>query len=589
MVAAPFGNPGDFRAFLAMNQTGKNDYTTGLTLDLGPGTTGRFDALNVEGAGFGGWNNLLRDASDFGAVRRLAVVATPGPGGVRLFADGKPNGKRDRADSRAAHGRLLRRRPLLQQRGRPGQRPRLPLLCDPGSARLRPRPERRRAEEAGRLPRRPPGQGREDHAAARADRPASRSSPSPTRRRCRCSSPASSVKQLPVDLPNINNVRYRPDGKLVALAYNGDIYLLSDSNGDGTGGQGRAVLGEQGRPARPIGMALTPPGYPRGEGVFVASKGKVSLIVDTDGDGKADKEIVVADGWKELPHGVDALGVALDKDGNVYFGLGTADYTNAYLIDKAGQGHYDLKSEHGTILKVSPDFTKREIVATGIRFPVGLAFNRDGDLFATDQEGATWLANGNPFDELLHIQPGRHYGFPPRHPKHLPDVIDEPSVFDYGPQHQSTCGLIFNESVNGGPIFGPAWWAGDALVTGYSRGKLFRTKLVQTPAGYVARTDLLACLDMLAVDACVSPPGDLVVACHSGDPDWGSGPSGKGKLYKISYVGKGAPQPVLAWAAGPREVRVAFDAPLDPDQLKDLAGGRASSTASTSGPAIASS
>ena len=99
VVAAPFGNPGDFRAFLAMNQSGKNDYTTGLTLDLGPGTTGRFDALNVEGAGFGGWTNLLHDASDFGAVRRLAVVAASGPGGVRLFADGKADGKRGRAES----------------------------------------------------------------------------------------------------------------------------------------------------------------------------------------------------------------------------------------------------------------------------------------------------------------------------------------------------------------------------------------------------------------------------------------------------------------------------------------------------------
>ena len=82
-----------------MNQHGKNDYTTGLTLDLGPGATGRFDALNVEGTGFGGWSNLLSDASDFGRVRRLAVVSTTGAGGVRLFADGKPNGKRDRAES----------------------------------------------------------------------------------------------------------------------------------------------------------------------------------------------------------------------------------------------------------------------------------------------------------------------------------------------------------------------------------------------------------------------------------------------------------------------------------------------------------
>ena len=211
----------------------------------------------------------------------------------------------------------------------------------------------------------------------------------------------------------------------------------------------------------------------------------MSLIVDTDGDDKADKEIIVATGWKEITQSVDAIGVTLDKDGNLYFGLGTANYANPYLVDKDGRGHYDVKSERGTILKVSPDFSKREIIATGVRFTIGLAFNHYGDLFATDQEGATWLANGNPFDELLHIQKGRHYGFPPRHPKYLPHVIDEPSVFDYGPQHQSTCGLAFDEPVNKGPIFGPAWWQDDALIAGYSRGKIYRTQLAKTPAGYV--------------------------------------------------------------------------------------------------------
>jgi putative heme-binding domain-containing protein len=317
-------------------------------------------------------------------------------------------------------------------------------------------------------------------------------------------------------------------------------------------------------------MDLTPPGYRQGQGVLVASKGKCSLLLDTDGDDRANKEIVVATGWKELPHGVDALGAAFGKDGSIYFGLGAADYTNAYLLDQKGKAHYRLDSERGTVLRVSPDFSKREIVSTGIRFSVGLAFNRAGDLFCTDQEGATWLPNGNPLDELLHLEKGRHYGFPPRHPRHLPGVIDEPSVFDYGPQHQSTCGLFFNEQVAGGPVFGPAWWRSDALITGYSRGKLYRTRLVKTAGGYVAQNQLIAALGMLACDACVSPKGDLVVCVHSGGPDWGSGPNGKGKLYKISYTHKELPQPALIWAQGPREVRVAFDRPLPPEQLKDL-------------------
>jgi len=75
--------------------------------------------------------------------------------------------------------------------------------------------------------------------------------------------------------------------------------------------------------------------------------------------------------------------------------------------------------------EVSPDGKKREIVCTGIRFPIGLAFNRHGDLFCTDQEGATWLPGGNPLDELNQIIPGKHYGFPQRNEKYLPNVTDD--------------------------------------------------------------------------------------------------------------------------------------------------------------------
>jgi putative heme-binding domain-containing protein len=298
----------------------------------------------------------------------------------------------------------------------------------------------------------------------------------------------------------------------------------------------------------------------------VGSKGKVSFFPDRNGDGRADEEKVIASGWKEGFHGVGTVGLAMDpKDGALFFGLGCANFADAYLIDKnTGKAGYDIKSEFGTIQRISPDFSKRESVCTGVRFTCALAFNRTGELFASEQEGATWLPNGNPFDELLHIRPGVHYGFPPRHPKHLPGVRDEPAVVEYGPQHQSTVGMVFNEGVNGGPSFGPAHWAGDVLMCGESRGKLWRTKLARTPLGYVAENHLIACLNLLLVDACVTPQGDLLVACHSGPPDWGTGPAGEGRLYKISYTGKSLPQPVYAWAAAPDEFRIAFDRPLDP-------------------------
>ncbi len=575
LVAAPRSNAGGFHAFLSLQAIGKNDYTSGLSLDMGAERSERFTALNAEGSGFSGAKNLLREgqALPFRTFHTFCITSSAsGPegkkGATSLFVDGQPAGERPRKKSSiAADGIVLGARvysnsadPPFLQGFLDGEVAEV-LLYD----RLLNDDERRQVHEYlatkySQLNQRVAAVDQASPLVPVKDPPA-----------VQMFVPGFSVKQLPVDLTNINNIKYRHDGKLVALGYNGNIYLLFDTDGDHLEDKVELFWESTAKESEPVGMSLTPKGHPKGNGVFIPAKGKISLIIDSDGDDRGDKEIVVADGWKLYPYGIDAVGLAYnEQDGSVYFGIGTADYTNAYQVDKQGQAGYSPASEHGAVWRISPDFSKREKICTGTRFPVGMAFDRRGELFCTDQEGATWLANGNPFDELLHIQQGRHYGFPPRHPRHLQEVIDEPSTFDYRPQHQSTCGINFNESVNGGPTFGPDAWSGDALVCGYSRGKIYRTSLVSSPAGYVARNQILACLNMLCVDACVTPHGELAVSVHSGGPDWGTGPKGKGKLYKIFYTDREHPQPVAAWAAGPQEVRVAFDRPLDPAQLSHV-------------------
>lgn len=383
--------------------------------------------------------------------------------------------------------------------------------------------------------------------------------------------PGFSVRELPLSLNNINVLRYGPDGRLYALAYDGHIHVLTDTSGDGV--EDKAELWWDKDPLMiPVGMVVDE------EGVYTTSYNKVSLLKDTDQDGKGDTEEILTRDWVKpkvytgtTETGVDAFGIAKDEAGNIFFALGAADFTNAFLIDSLGNSNYDLSSERGTVLKLTPGSSKRETFCTGTRFPVAMAFNGEGDLFATDQEGATWLPNGNPYDELLHIEEDRHYGFPPRHPKYLPGVIDEPSVYDYKPQHQSTCGLNFNLPVNGGPVFGPAWWKGDAVVSGFSRGKIYRTKLAKTPEGYVARNDIIASVKAMVVDACVSPEGDLVLATHAGWPDWGFGPNAKGRLFKVIYTDPDEPNPVSAWASKPDQLKIAFDKPLQKRYLDDLA------------------
>lgn len=575
ILAAPRANPGLFSGLFGTAVAGQNDYTSGINLDQGPAGTRELSVLNVESAGSPGFRNFIQPGRNlaaqlpFGSFHVFTVRSKVGAKGNELFLDGNKLGDRERKaseiglDEIIVGGRIYSNDPAESPHAQGSFHGDIAAVLV--YERIVSGDERSKIEEM--LFTRIPAlnglaSGSSGHALeVLKDAPI-----------VQMFVPGFTAEELPLQLRNLTGIRYRHDGKLVALGYDGRILLASDTDGDGREDSSK-VFWDKSSLRGPIGMALLPKNDARGDGMYVASKGKISLILDKDRDGVADEEIIVAQGWPEIAPSVDAIGLAVDpKDGSIYFGLGTANYANGYLVDAAtGKAGYTTSLQNGTIQRVSADFKTRETFCTGTRFTCALAFNRAGDLFASEQEGATWLPNGNPFDELLHIQRGLHYGFPPRHPKHLPQVIDEPAVFEYGPQHQSTVGMIFNEGVNGGPHWGPANWAGDALLCGESRGKLYRTKLVKTAQGYVAQNHLIASLTMLLVDACVTPQGDLLLACHSGPPDWGTGPAGEGKIFRVRYSAKETPQPVFAWAAAPDEFRVAFDKPL---KDADWAGAR---------------
>jgi putative heme-binding domain-containing protein len=379
--------------------------------------------------------------------------------------------------------------------------------------------------------------------------------------------PGFTIRELPVKLTSLNNVEYAPDGRLFAGGYDGRYHVLRDTDGDGLEDK-VDTFSDKPSPNYPLGIAVKD-----GEPYFVLS-GEVIRFRDRDGDGVPETREVFATGFGDpeldrasylLHRRVDnAMALAFGPDGALYLTMGGAAYRNPYWTDtKTGVNHYATDKRRGCLLRITPD-GKVEQLASGLRYIMSLQWNRQGDLFATEQEGATWVPNGNPLDELLHLQPGRHYGFPPRHPVHLPNVIDEPSVWDFAPQHQSTCGFRFNGPLPGRGRLGPDWWADDAFITGESRGKLWRTKLAKTAAGYVARTDLIASLGLLVVDCAISPQGDLLVCCHTGAPDWGNGPTGAGRIFKISLTDPAAPQPALTWPASETETVIAFDRPLDP-------------------------
>ena len=559
-VASPFSNGGFYRAILAANEANQNDFTSGLNLDQGGGGTSKFERVNLEGKGFGGEKDLLNEAAtfDFGTFHTLCLTGQAG-GYVRLHFDGAAHSSRPRTADSITPSEL---RVGMRYAG-PGQpQPAEMGFFDGGIAEIliyrRVLSDNERAKVEAYL--------RQKHA------PLFTLKGVPSRPTVQMLVPGFTVRELPVKLNNLTNIRYGPDGKLYATGYDGRIHRMSDSDGDGL--EDRAeVLWDKPTFRTPMALGWQPG---NDKDLFVVSNGKISVLRDTNGDGLPDRDEMFNTGW--LPDagftggGVDALGLAFDAEGNAYIGLGCTLFANPYLVDeKTGTSRYDIRSERGTILKISRDGKKREIVCTGIRFPVGLAMNKSGDLFCTDQEGATWLPEGNPLDELNHIVPGRHYGFPQRHEKYLPSVVDEPPAVLFGPQHQSTCGLTFNEPARTGTsAFGPDSWRGDGLVAGFSRGKLWRVPLVKSNGGYVGRPHLIATSRMMLLDPAVDPQGNLTVAFHSGEPDWGTGPGGAGKLFKFSYTDRKSPQPVIAWAEGPTDVRVAFDRPVESNFLGDL-------------------
>ena len=64
-----------------------------------------------------------------------------------------------------------------------------------------------------------------------------------------------------------------------------------------------------------------------------------------------------------------------------------------------------LVPQHGTLLRVSKDGTRTEILATGFRAPNGVCLNPDGTFFLSDQEGF-WT----PKNRINWVKPGGFYG-----------------------------------------------------------------------------------------------------------------------------------------------------------------------------------
>lgn len=360
--------------------------------------------------------------------------------------------------------------------------------------------------------------------------------------------PGYEVVQLPLPISEMpTGLAWKSDGTLVFCSLKGRVFVASDRDGDGLEDTLAPASDDL---AAPYGVAVA------GEAIDVINKYALLRLHDDDGDGRAERTEVLVSGWGYTQDYHDwAVGLPRDDEGNYYIGL------PCQQDDRSEEAAY----LRGTALRARPrdptgDNPRRyaiDVLCAGLRFPMGLALNRQGALFATDNQG-----NYNPFNELNHLLPGEHYGFINKleqRPGFAPP-LRAPAIDIPHPLTRSVNGICFlytpaavREQI-GGERFGP--FEGHLVGCEYNNQRLFRMSLElvgETYQGAVYPFDVPAREGGPAFEGpvvCgVGPNGDLYVG-NLRDSAWGGGQN-TGSIVRIRPDGPLPP--------GIAEVRAAAD------------------------------
>ena len=180
---------------------------------------------------------------------------------------------------------------------------------------------------------------------------------------------------------------FTPDGKAAIVAtWNGDVWRV-----DGLMAAAPAPL----RWRRIASGLFQPLGVKfRGDELFITCRDQLVRLRDLNGDGETDfiesfnNDHQVTEHFHEF-----AMGLQTDAAGNFYYAKSARHALTA------------LVPHHGTLLRVSADGQRTDIVANGFRAANGVCLNDDGTFFVTDQEG-----HWTPKNRINRVKPGGFYG-----------------------------------------------------------------------------------------------------------------------------------------------------------------------------------
>lgn len=354
--------------------------------------------------------------------------------------------------------------------------------------------------------------------------------------------PGFKVELYATGLDNPRELRTAPNGDVfLAETHNGEIEVFRGFTKDGQAEQKATFVSGL---EQPFGIGFYPPG-PDPQWIYVADTDSVVRYPYRNGDLKArgPAEIIVREIFPGAKHaqGHSTRDVVFSPDGKkMYVAVGSGSN-----IDNPDNHRSEF--HRGNILEFNPDGSGIRVFASGIRNPVGLAFNpKTGELWTSTNERDALGDNLVP-DYTTHVQDGGFYGWPwyymgrnhdPRLPDSHPDLRARVITPDVVIQpHSAPLGFAFYT----GEQF-PAEYGGDEFLalhgswnrsnrTGYELARVplhgqgkatgeyedFMTGFVTDDGNVWGRP----------VGVAVAKDGSLLVS-----------DDGSGSIWRISYVGK---------------------------------------------------
>ncbi len=336
----------------------------------------------------------------------------------------------------------------------------------------------------------------------------------------------------------------KDSNKAVVCSTDGDVWLIAGL----TDGSSELTWQRIGSGLfQPLGIKVID------DNIYVTCRDQIVLLRDLDGDMETDfyesfnHDHQVTDHFHEF-----AMGLQADSEGNLYYA-------------KSGRHAREaLIPQHGTLLKVSKDGSKTDIIATGFRAANGVCINPDGSFLVTDQQGY-W----NPMNRINWVDgKGKFYGnmwgyAPPKDTTRL--AMEQPMVWLDMQFDRSPSELLWVDSEKWGALNGSLL----SFSYGYGKMQLVLHEKVknQMQGGVIDMPDIKFLTGIMR--GRFNPHDEQLYAC--GMSAWGTNQMLRGGgLYRIRYTGKPMTLPV-GLATSKEGVELEFPEALDAESAQDIA------------------